>query len=121
MPLAGLDTIGLDIYFEALSLKGALNYVRNEVARGLLNKTMDEKEALRWLMEYGLSNEATATKSISFIKKYRSYVINYNYGQELVKNYIESKGGTVTALDKRWELFGQLLSNEVTVSSLLKL
>ena len=121
LPLAGLDTIGLDIYFEALSLKGALNYVRNEVARGLLNKTMDEKEALRWLMEYGLSNEATAAKSISFIKKYRSYVINYNYGQELVKNYIESKGGTVTALDKRWELFGQLLSNEVTVSSLLKL
>ena len=121
LPLAGVDTTGLDIYFEALSLKGALNYVRNEVARGLLNKTMDEKEAMRWLMEYGLSNEATATKSISFIKKYRSYVINYNYGQELVKNYIESKGGTVTALDKRWELFGQLLSNEVTVSSLLKL
>ena len=121
LPLAGLDTTGLDIYFEALSLKGALNYVRNEVARGLLNKTMDEKEAMRWLMEYGLSNEATATKSISFIKKYRSYVINYNYGQELVRNYIEAKGGTVTALDKRWELFGQLLSNEVTVSSLLKL
>ena len=120
LPLAGLDTTGLDIYFEAISLKSALNFVRNEVGRGLINKTMDEKEAMRWLMEYGLSNEETAAKSISFIKKYRSYIINYNYGQELVKNYIESKGGTITALNKRWELFGQLLSNEVTPTELLK-
>ena len=115
-----MDTIGLDIYFDALALKGALNYVRNEVGRGLINKTMDEKEAMRWLMDYGLYNEETAAKSISFIKKYRSYVINYNYGQELVKNYIESKGGIKTALDKRWELFEQLLSNEVTTAELLK-
>ena len=120
LPLAGLDTTGLDNYFESLALKGSLNYVRNEVARGLINKTMDEKEAMRWLMEYGLSNEESAAKSISFIKKYRSYVINYNYGQELVKNYIESKSGTNTVLNKRWELFGQLLSNEVTPAELLK-
>ena len=120
LPLAGLDTTGLDVYFESLALKGELSFVRNEVARGLINKTMDEKEALRWLMEYGLSNEETAAKSISFIKKYRSYVINYNYGQQLVKNYIELKGGTSSALDKRWELFGNLLSNEVLVSSLVK-
>lgn len=81
---------------------------------------MDEKEAMRWLKEYGLSNEETAAKSISFINKYRSYVINYNYGQQLVKNYIESKGGTSSATDKRWELFGQLLSNEITTAELIK-
>ncbi len=120
LPLAGLDTTGLDIYFESLALKGALNFVRNEVARGLINKTMDEKEAMRWLTGYGLLNEETATKSISFIKKYRSYVINYNYGQELVKNHIESNGGTVKDLNKRWKLFGALLSNEVRVGSLGK-
>ena len=120
LPLAGLDTAGLDNYFESLALKASLNYVRNEVARGLVNKTMDEKEGMRWLMEYGLSNEESAAKSISFIKKYRSYVINYNYGQELVKNYIESKGGTGSALNKRWELFEQLLSNEITPAELLK-
>lgn len=118
LPLAGLDTAGLDIYFEALELKGAMNYVRNEVGRGLLNKTMDEAEGLRWLMEYGLNNRETAEKSISFIKKYRSYVINYNYGKELVKNYIES--GNNTSMDKRWELFEELLSNEVITENLLK-
>ncbi len=120
LPLAGLDTTGLDDYFKALALKGSLNYVRNEAARGLINGTMNEQEAMRWLMEYGLYNKETALKSISFIKKYRSYVINYNYGKDLVKNYIESKGGTVTDKDKRWSLFAELLSNEVIIDSLLK-
>jgi hypothetical protein len=118
LPLAGLDTTGIDLYFQVLSLKGRLNFVRNEVGRGLLDKTMEEKEALRWLMDYGLNNEETARKSISFIRKYRSYVINYNYGLELIKNYIEAKGGLVTLPAKRWELFGKLLSEQVCASDL---
>jgi len=118
LPLAGLDTTGIELYFQVLALKGRLNFVRNEVGRGLLNKTMDEKEALRWLMDYGLNNEETANKSIGFIRKYRSYVINYNYGLELVKNYIEGKGGLVTLPAKRWELFGKLLSEQVCTSDL---
>lgn len=118
MPLAGIDTTGLDKYFEALALRGKLNFVRNEVARGLVNHSMNGSEAMRWLMEYGLTNKETAEKSISFINKYRSYVINYNYGQQLVKDYIESNGGNSTALNKRWELFGLLLSNEITPADL---
>jgi hypothetical protein len=46
-------------------------------------------------------------------------VINYNYGQDLVKNYIERNGGTAKVPEKRWELFGKLLSNEVTPTSLI--
>jgi hypothetical protein len=118
LPIAGLDTTGIDTYFKVLALKSKLAFVRNEVARGLINFTMTETEAIRWLMEYGLSNKETALKSISFIKKYGSYVINYNYGLELVKNYIESNGGVADAPAKRWELFGALLSNEVTPDDL---
>lgn len=119
LPLAGLDTSGLDQYFTALELKGELNYARNEVARGLLNGTMTETEALRWLQEYGLNNRETALKSISFIRANRSYVINYNYGKDLVKNHIEFKGGTDKDPVKRWQLFAQLLSNPVTPADLL--
>ncbi len=120
LPLAGLDTTGLDSYFEALQLKGQLNFVRNEVARGLINKTMDEKEAMRWLMEYGLTNVETARKSLSFINKYRSYVINYNYGKQLVKEYIESGNTTAGTEIGKWKLFGQLLSSQVRVGELQK-
>lgn len=119
LPLAGLDTTGIDLFYKILALKGELSYVRNEVARGLINNTMTETEALRWLMEYDLNNKETAVKSISFIRTNRSYVINYNYGKDLVKNDIESKGGTEANLSKRWELFGTLLSNEITPMDLI--
>jgi hypothetical protein len=120
VPLAGLDTLHVELYFKALTLKSQLNYARNEAARGLLNGTMTEKEALRWLTEYCLMSNVLAEKSISFIRKHRSYVICYNYGQDLVKNYIESRGGTPSDPDKRWKLFGWLLSNPVTPVDLLK-
>ncbi len=101
------------------ALQVQLNYSRNEVARGILNKTMTNEEALRWLMEYGLMSQAGAAKSISFIQANRSYVICYNYGQDLVGNYIESKGGTLNNPGKRWELFEWLLSNPVVPSNLI--
>ncbi|HYK75445.1 MAG TPA: hypothetical protein VEV16_00580, partial [Daejeonella sp.] len=118
LPLAGIDTTGIDLYFNALALRSELSYVRNEAAKGLINGTMTEAEAIRWMMQYGLSSEETARKSISFIKKYRSYVINYNYGQDMVKKYIEAKGGTAAAPEKRWEIFGWLLSNPVIPAQL---
>jgi len=47
-------------------------------------------------------------------------VINYNYGMDLVKNYIEQQGGAAKNPQKRWEIFGRLLSNEVAPASLVK-
>lgn len=119
LPLAGLDTTGIDLYFKALSLKEALNYARNEVGRGLLNNTMTEQQAIQWLNDYCLMNDETAIKSISFIKRNRSYIINYNYGKDLVAAYIEAKGGT-ESVEKLWEVFGALLSNEVMTTDLVK-
>jgi hypothetical protein len=120
LPLAGLDTTGITIYFKANAVKGQLNYARNEAARGIINKTMAEEEALRWLKEYALFNDETAAKSISFIKANRSYVINYNYGQDLVKGYVESRMGTDPSPENRWKIFGELMSNEVRIGDLIK-
>jgi hypothetical protein len=114
IPLAGLDTNQTELYFKILALKLKLNYARNEAARGLLNGTMTETEALRWLMEYSLMSNETAAKSISFIRKHRSYVICYNYGLDLVSDYIESADGSESNPAKRWELFAWMLSNPVT-------
>ncbi|WP_229214428.1 hypothetical protein [Dyadobacter flavalbus] len=118
MPLAEMDTSKADLYFEALSVKSGLGYVRNEAARGILNKTMTDEQAIQWLENYALLTPKGAADYLKFIKKYRSYVINYNYGQDLVKNYIEAKGGTDNAPERRWKLFGDLLSNEIKASDL---
>ncbi|ACT96066.1 hypothetical protein [Dyadobacter fermentans] len=118
IPLAGLDTAQIGVYFEALAIRSALNYARNEVARGMLDRGMSDKEAKRWLTDYCLLPEKGATDYLRFIRKYRSYVINYNYGQDIVKKYIESQDGG-TDPDKRWKLFEQLLSNESKAGDLL--
>jgi hypothetical protein len=119
LPLAGLDTVGIDLYFKALAIKEQLNFIRNEVGRQLLSGEMTEDIALQWLQNYGLYNAATAAKSISFIKTYRTYVINYNYGLDLVRKYIESRGGTESNPEKRWEIFRQLLSEQVLIEELI--
>jgi len=120
IPLAGIDTANTALYFKIIALKEKLNYARNEVARGILNGNMKEAECIRWLTNYCLMNEKVAIKSISFIQKNRSYVICYNYGMDLSRNYIESNGGVASAPGKRWELFGYLLSNPVFPSELEK-
>nr|WP_295932798.1 hypothetical protein [uncultured Dyadobacter sp.] len=119
MPLAGMDTTMADVYFEALAIRSGLNYARNEVARGMLDHGMSEQEAARWLTDYCLLPPKGATDYIRFIKKYRSYVINYNYGQDIVKQYIESRGGTAADPAKRWTLFQKLLSTQNKASDLL--
>lgn len=116
LPLAGLDTTGISIYFKALALKDQLSYARNEAARGLLNKTMTEAQAIVWLKNYSMVNDETARKFISFVRVNRSYLINYNFGKDLVKQYVVSKAGS--DINKQWEVFGWLLSNPVTPQDL---
>jgi hypothetical protein len=119
LPLAGLDTTGINTYFKALAIKGQLNYARNEVGRGLLSGSMSDSTATQWLLNYTLLNKESAAKGLLFIKKNRSYVINYNYGQDLIKNYITARANE-TQETKRWDAFGHLLANEITPANLMK-
>ena len=84
----------------------------------MLGGTMDETEALRWLEEYGLNNHETALKGISFIKSNRTYVINYNYGMDLVGQWVEKQLKGSTDPEMKWKVFGDLLSNQVRIKDL---
>ena len=50
-----------------------------------------------WLTRYALMSPARAEQRTRFFDDYRSYVINYNLGKDLVRQYIESRGGTASA------------------------
>ena len=52
-----------------------------------------------------------AKQRVKFFDQYRSYVINYNLGKDLVKRYVESHGGTADQPAKRWAEFEKLLSS----------
>jgi hypothetical protein len=110
-PLAGLDPAKADQYAEAQRLLGKLSYAGNEAARRYLNGEISRQDAEAWLVRYALMSPDRAAQRVRFMDQYRSYVINYNLGQDLVREYIERRGGTGDQRDKRWEEFEKLLSS----------
>jgi hypothetical protein len=110
-PVAGLDATNVELYYEIHALFMKLAHAGNEAARGYLNGTMTKEDAVEWLMTYALFSRERATQRIQFFENYRSYVINYNLGQDMVARYIESKGGTAANPQKRWQEFTKLISS----------
>lgn len=117
-PIAGLDSSQADEYYHALELADQLSYAGNEAARNYLNGDWDKEIAVQWMQKYELLSKERAEKGLSFIDKYRSYVINYNLGKDIVKQYVEQNGGTKDNQSKRWEIFEEIISTPRTPSGL---
>lgn len=116
-PLAGLDPSKAELYYKVLGLGAKLNYAGNEAARRYLNGEINREQAATWLEAYSLMTSDRAKQRVRFIDQYRSYVINYNLGQDLVKQYVESRSRTT---DQRWDEFRKLLSSPRLPSGLSK-
>jgi hypothetical protein len=110
-PAAGLDPAGAAEYYDVLALADRLSYAGNEAARRYINGQLDAKGAAAWLERYALYSSPRAAQRVRFIDQYRSYVINYNLGKDMVKRYVESNGGTASNGAKRWQVFEQLISS----------
>ena len=108
-PAAGIDSKRADEYYAVQDLMKQLDYAANEAARRLINGEIDESAAAQWLQKYAVMDPARAQQRVKFIKRYRSYVINYNLGEDMVRRYIEKRSGA--DFDKRWTEFGKLLSS----------
>ncbi|MBI5020244.1 MAG: hypothetical protein HZB59_02315 [Ignavibacteriales bacterium] len=118
-PIAGMDSNKTESYYQIHELFLKLGYAGNEAARGYLNDTMTRDEAAIWLVKYALMSPDRALQRTRFFDTYRSYVINYNLGQDLVKRYIEKCGGTPDKPQKRWEEFKKLISSPRLPSGLV--
>jgi hypothetical protein len=110
-PLAGLDGARAAEYYDVMALVDQLSYAGNEAARQYLNGKLDAAAATAWLERYALMPHDRAAQRIRFFDQYRSYVINYNFGKDLVRKYIEGRGGTPDRPDRRWQEFETLLSS----------
>lgn len=119
-PLAGLNPNEAELYYKVLDLQKSFSYSGNEAARNYLDGKWTREQTVEWLQKNALRTKDSADKYVSFIEKYRSYVINYNLGTDIVKGYIERNGGTENNSIKRWELFEHLLSTPQTPSGLVK-
>src|SRR5688572_8290522 len=112
-PLAGLDGSKAEEYTRILSLVGKLSYAGNEAARKYLNGEINADSAAKYLTAYALMEPDRARQRVKFIDTYRSYVINYNYGRDLVATYVEQGDAS-----QRWPRFKDLLSSPPLPSGL---
>ena len=117
-PLAGMDPGAAQLYDDIHEIVLTLGYAGNEAARRYLDGAMSREEAIQWLVSYALMSPERAEQRTRFFDQYRSYVINYNLGQDLVKTYVEARGGTGDNPAKRWEVFHHLLSSPILPSGL---
>jgi hypothetical protein len=108
-PAAGIDASRADEYYTVQDLMKQLDYATNEAARRLINGEIDENTTAQWLQKYEVMDPARAQQRVKFIKRYRSYVINYNLGEDMVRRYIEKRSGTDA--EKRRSEFVKLLSS----------
>jgi hypothetical protein len=118
-PLAKLDTTNAELYYKVISLQEKLSGAGVLAARNYLNGDWTKDETVTWLQKFQLRTKERAVKSLSFIETYRSYVVTYNAGDKIIRDYVESNGGTQDNLARSWEILNTLISTPQTPSGLM--
>jgi hypothetical protein len=106
-PLAGLDPAtapALSDLQEAMDdLRGATLTVQQMYLDGEINRA----RAIELVQRYGVTSRARAERSLAFADHYRSYVINYSSGEDVVRAYAERAGADN---DARWRAYESILT-----------
>jgi hypothetical protein len=116
-PIAGISSEHAETYRKIMRLLKNLKYARVEAARRYLDGKMDRADTIDWLTKYSLLDKPKAKQDILFFDTYRSYVVTYVAGMDLVSQYVDAVSEGSQGL--RWEAFEYLLTNPM-YPSLLK-
>jgi hypothetical protein len=114
-PLAGLPSADAERLQALSDATRALAGARFTIVSDLLKGRIDEAEAVRLTQKYQLVSEPRARQSIAFARQYRSYVINYGLGRDMVEAYVEAAGPGAA---ERWARMEKLLSEPTLPSDL---
>jgi hypothetical protein len=109
-PMAGIDPAKAEKYYAIAKLLREVHYAENEAARRYLDGEISAEESAKYLSDNALMSPERARRLVTFFDRYRSYVINYNVGYDLVKNYIEKHGGTADHPERRWEELHEVIA-----------
>jgi hypothetical protein len=106
-PLAGLDAADASRYEAVRRAADALTGAANTIAADYLAGRIDRARAVALMRRYLLYSEARAQQRVKFVETYRSYIINYGIGRDMVAAHIERAG---TDQASRWKAMATLLS-----------
>jgi hypothetical protein len=108
--MAGLDPATAPEFDAIQRLVRQLAGAENEIARRYLDGDIDRAAAIDLLAGWTLTPRARAEQRTRFFDRYRSYIITYTRGRDLVAAFIERQGGTGDRPDIGWRAFERLLS-----------
>jgi hypothetical protein len=111
-PLAGINPKNLELYHRVLKYVKKLKYARNLIARDFLNEKISSAEAIELIRKLLLRSLASARQSLEFVKIYRSYILTYSIGEDLVRNHILSKAGKANP-EQQWKEYLKLMTRPV--------
>lgn len=89
-PLAGLNPATARRYWEVQNATEALSGARLTIAQMYLDGQIDRATALAHARKYQLLSPRRAEQTVGFTDHYRSYVINYGIGKDMVRAAIEA-------------------------------
>lgn len=116
---AGLKTADAARYLEIVRAAGDLKPAGIEAARRYLDGKASADDTLAWMQRFLLYSPERAAQRLKFIDKYRAYIINYSWGEELVRGHVERHANSEAGSPGQWQQFFQLLSMPRTPSMLL--
>lgn len=114
-PIAGLDPATARDYDRLLALLHQLAGARMTIAANYLDGRIDRNRALDLIQAYQLVSRERAEQSLRFTEQYRSYVINYGLGQDMVTADLAKSGRDTAA---RWKRMEQIISQPFLPSEL---
>ncbi|CAN7313780.1 hypothetical protein [Brevundimonas sp. LjRoot202] len=106
-PLAGLDPSTAEKKAQLAALTRQLARAEYTIADDYLAGRIDRDAAIEQLMKYSLADRAKATQRLRFIDTYRSYIINYGLGRDVVQAWVERQG------PDHWQGMETLLSSQI--------
>jgi hypothetical protein len=115
-PLAGLRAADAPAYLALQEATRDLAGARFTIAADYLDGRISRARAVELTRKYQLVSKARAEKSVAFIDQYRSYVINYGLGLDMVRAAVERSGADPAA---RWRAMEKLLSEPTLPSDLM--
>ncbi|WP_246152713.1 hypothetical protein [Sphingomonas montanisoli] len=113
-PLAGLDPATAAPYDRLLGLLHKLAGARLTIAEMYLDGKIDRAKAIDLIQNYQLLSLERAKQSLSFTDSYRSYVINYGLGQDMVTASLNR------AEKARWKRMEAIISEPTTPADLAR-
>jgi hypothetical protein len=116
MPIAEIPPVSDDRYWRLLNAIDALTGARLTIAQQYLDGAIDRAKAVELTQTYLLMSPQRADQSVRFTEQYRSYVINYGLGEQMVRAFIERDQPT---RDEMWRRMARLIGEPTLPGDLL--